>query len=515
LTLDTFPAEQRARKPLSKKLRFEVLKRDCFKCRYCGKTAEEARLHVDHVMPVADGGADDIMNLVAACESCNLGKRDIPLDDKTYASSVRRQTEILQEQKETLKMMAEWRAGLRDLEGQKVTMLADHWSGMTPGYAISDSFKPEIRRWLKRYTFEQITEAMDTAARQYLEYDSDGKCTTESFDFALDKVAPILKWQRKFAEDPTLERLLYIRGIARKRCPRYFPDRQAMDLLKQARDAGVSIDDMMSAALSTRSYTSFENEIDGLICSLESARSGPQESRPQSSLTIERSGLASQDPAISELNAEDSVEDWLDEKWSTDLGDHHFGDFLITAARLIDGRSVAEIKADRVWLCGVCGAPIRDPQSANVVRYAGPDQLFRLKIQHREKTPTCLPRNEGLEFVGPLSKLTDSNAVNEFASMLQGGEYLPRALSEMMKRCLVPGYELAHYHFAFALQKGVVESYNSDGCLWDWQIDRILVWLGGKGPFLPPWEGSPESRVPIPSTESNEHREDTSGDPEL
>ena len=62
------------RKPISKKLRFEVFKRDSFTCQYCGKSAPDVVLHVDHIKPVKEGGTNDITNLVTACADCNLGK---------------------------------------------------------------------------------------------------------------------------------------------------------------------------------------------------------------------------------------------------------------------------------------------------------------------------------------------------------------------------------------------------------------------------------------------------------
>lgn len=59
---------------VSRRLRFEVLRRDGHACRYCGRTAPEVQLTVDHVVPVALGGSDDPTNLVAACSDCNGGK---------------------------------------------------------------------------------------------------------------------------------------------------------------------------------------------------------------------------------------------------------------------------------------------------------------------------------------------------------------------------------------------------------------------------------------------------------
>lgn len=45
-----------ARKTITKKTRFEVFKRDGFKCVYCGACAPEVVLVVDHIDPVANGG---------------------------------------------------------------------------------------------------------------------------------------------------------------------------------------------------------------------------------------------------------------------------------------------------------------------------------------------------------------------------------------------------------------------------------------------------------------------------
>lgn len=62
------------RKPISKRLRFEIFSRDSFTCRYCGRQSDEVILHVDHVIPVCQGGTNDSENLVTSCADCNLGK---------------------------------------------------------------------------------------------------------------------------------------------------------------------------------------------------------------------------------------------------------------------------------------------------------------------------------------------------------------------------------------------------------------------------------------------------------
>jgi len=59
---------------ISKRVRFEVFKRDGFACQYCGATPPNAVLHVDHIHPVSAGGGNAQDNLTTACLACNLGK---------------------------------------------------------------------------------------------------------------------------------------------------------------------------------------------------------------------------------------------------------------------------------------------------------------------------------------------------------------------------------------------------------------------------------------------------------
>lgn len=62
------------REKLDDELRFTVLRRDNYTCRYCGAKAPDVRLEVDHVVPASDGGSSTEDNLVTACFACNRGK---------------------------------------------------------------------------------------------------------------------------------------------------------------------------------------------------------------------------------------------------------------------------------------------------------------------------------------------------------------------------------------------------------------------------------------------------------
>lgn len=266
MTKTTEPRKATARKPLSKKLRFEVFKRDSFKCQYCGAEAPNVLLHVDHIQPVAEGGADEILNLITACEGCNLGKGARPLSDDSAVAKQRIQLEGLQERQEQLQMMMEWQRGLRDLKEQTVEELAEFWHDLAPGWVASDSAKTKIKRWLRDFGVGEITEAMNVAAEQYLENDPEheGKVTRESWGFAFGKIPAICRVTRDSKDNPDLKDLLYIRGILRKRLA-YVNEPQAMDWLVAARSWDVSVAELRKIALAVSSWTRFTEAVDDAI----------------------------------------------------------------------------------------------------------------------------------------------------------------------------------------------------------------------------------------------------------
>lgn len=60
-------------------LRYQVLRRDRFRCVTCGRspaTDLDCALHVDHAMPFSRGGKTRLDNLRSLCAECNVGKGD-------------------------------------------------------------------------------------------------------------------------------------------------------------------------------------------------------------------------------------------------------------------------------------------------------------------------------------------------------------------------------------------------------------------------------------------------------
>lgn len=66
--------QKRKRKSIPGVLRHEVFKRDDYRCVECGATNKETTLHIDHIMPLSNGGTDELDNLQTLCETCNLAK---------------------------------------------------------------------------------------------------------------------------------------------------------------------------------------------------------------------------------------------------------------------------------------------------------------------------------------------------------------------------------------------------------------------------------------------------------
>ncbi|MGB7375844.1 MAG: HNH endonuclease [Rivularia sp. (in: cyanobacteria)] len=69
----TKPQNKRSRY-IHPSIRVSVLHRDKYKCVFCGTSAKQSQLEVDHIIPFSKGGNNDINNLQTLCIHCNRGK---------------------------------------------------------------------------------------------------------------------------------------------------------------------------------------------------------------------------------------------------------------------------------------------------------------------------------------------------------------------------------------------------------------------------------------------------------
>lgn len=79
------------------KMRFEVFKRDDFTCQYCGRKTPKVILECDHVVPRAEGGLDEIENLITSCFECNRGKGATLLGELPPSADVHERTVLIAE----------------------------------------------------------------------------------------------------------------------------------------------------------------------------------------------------------------------------------------------------------------------------------------------------------------------------------------------------------------------------------------------------------------------------------
>lgn len=170
------------RRPIPKRTRFEVFKRDKFTCQYCGKSAPDVVLQVDHVIPVSKGGTNEIMNLVTSCLECNLGKSNVELNDDSAIKVMKKQIDELAERRQQIEMMYEWQRGLIDTEEFAVGKINELVHELF-GVYLSENGLKSARSFLKKYGFEKTAIAYRIAESQYGAADP---------EYAIGKVGGIL-----------------------------------------------------------------------------------------------------------------------------------------------------------------------------------------------------------------------------------------------------------------------------------------------------------------------------------
>lgn len=202
------------RKSLSKKIRFEVFKRDKFTCAYCGRKAPDIILEVDHIVPVAKAGDNNITNLITSCIDCNRGKRDVPLHVNETLEKQRVQMELLQEKREQLEMLFEWKKSLSNLDEYKDNLFINYIEDKIKPYSFKMSHRADILKLFKKHKDEDIFKSIDVAANKYLRYDYEDELDEDSVTEFLNKIGGVLV---NISLPPIKQKIAYIKGICRNR----------------------------------------------------------------------------------------------------------------------------------------------------------------------------------------------------------------------------------------------------------------------------------------------------------
>jgi hypothetical protein len=64
---------------IPKAMRMQIFARDGDRCVFCGATLAGEDRTIDHLIPLALGGLDEMVNYVTACKPCNEQKGSMPL----------------------------------------------------------------------------------------------------------------------------------------------------------------------------------------------------------------------------------------------------------------------------------------------------------------------------------------------------------------------------------------------------------------------------------------------------
>lgn len=258
------------REPISKKLRFEVFKRDSFTCQYCGRKAPQVVLVADHVTPVKEGGPTTILNLVASCFECNAGKGGVSLSDDSVLQKQHSELARMQERREQIEMMLKWREELKSQSELEVSLAVAEIESLTE-LLLNDIGKGIVRRWFSRYSLEEILEAITRSVNFYFlqQLNKEGQPTKkclESFNNMIAMVPRIAKNERVLRKNPELKVAYHARNILRKNL-RVYPnqEQQALEIILGAIRGGVPEDQVFRMCATCRNWTDLERQIENYL----------------------------------------------------------------------------------------------------------------------------------------------------------------------------------------------------------------------------------------------------------
>lgn len=149
------------RKSISKRLRFEVLKRDRFTCQYCGEKPPKVPLEIDHIIPVSKGGKNEIQNLVVSCFDCNRGKSNVELTDvpHTLNDTIERKKIAHQQLKEYERLLKREKKFI----DSQINMVEEVYSNQFDNYCFQEHFRMSVKKFIEMLGIESVINAMEIA----------------------------------------------------------------------------------------------------------------------------------------------------------------------------------------------------------------------------------------------------------------------------------------------------------------------------------------------------------------
>lgn len=163
---------------ISKKLRFQIFKRDNFTCQYCGKNPADHNviLEIDHAISKFDGGDSDEENLITSCFDCNRGKSKDSIVLKNEVD-IKQSLKNAQEQLSQVKAMSKLREIKKEIEDEKWSWIDDFVGCYTS--ELRKKLKKTIQRETKKGTErEMLVEVIEITCNRF---EREDEFLTDSF----------------------------------------------------------------------------------------------------------------------------------------------------------------------------------------------------------------------------------------------------------------------------------------------------------------------------------------------
>ena len=250
--------EMAERKAISKKMRFEVLKRDAFTCQYCGAKAPDVILHIDHLIPVKEGGKNTMLNLITACQSCNSGKSARMLDDNSVVSKQRTQLEELSEKREQMKLMLKWKEELETLSQEQMDVIDSFYEDRM-NCSLTEHGHKNFRTAIKKYGFNEVYESLNISFNQYFE-DAEDIEKVHNYTFR------ICANRSKTEANPMFSKQMYVRAILKNRGMLY-NDFETRKMLEECVHDEQTFEEVSEYAKTAKNWTEFKRMVNDAFCS--------------------------------------------------------------------------------------------------------------------------------------------------------------------------------------------------------------------------------------------------------
>ena len=149
------------RKSITTKTRFDVFKRDLFTCQYCGNHPPAIILEPDHIDPVANGGNNDMDNLITSCFDCNRGKAARLLTD--VPKSLIEKAEEIKERELQIKGYQKLMKSVRNRLDRESLQVCSIYELYIEGMTLTPTSLKTVRKFIEKIDVLQVMDAMENA----------------------------------------------------------------------------------------------------------------------------------------------------------------------------------------------------------------------------------------------------------------------------------------------------------------------------------------------------------------